>query len=1435
MEETSEEQMIIDESSIEFLLDPMKGIKINENELESVQEKLLFISGIYIENFKSYENINFIGPLHPKFSCIVGPNGCGKSNVMDAILFVFGFRASNMRMKKLNELIYRMSDHKSHDFGRVKIIFMNRNSNEHLSIERAISIDGKSKYLLNDVETSRNQIRQKLREHSIDIDEHRFLILQGEIERISQMRPKGNEKKRNGLLEYLEEVLETSHFTELLNDLRKKCEALENDILPRTKRELKNVQFRLDNHRKSRSETIEEINRFNLRNEKSFKNFILIRKLLSRSIEKCREEYEETSKELDKSSKEYEDKLNNYKKSIENHRKEMEKMQKQFVEFSKKLYELDELKDQLTTLKRQKVNEELKKTDNVDELGRTKKKLEKMGNKEEKWKEVKETEKKLRDMVEIIGEMKMKIEKMNEKLNERDGRIRMENEKKNSEKMDLENCVRKLKEIIGKKNSKKLEIDENEKKLNSFQTELEKKEKELNEVEKKIKDDENQIQNDDEDDGDDLVEVCGRLEKLTNEENNLFDSICELQDRLNSQQAEENFLMKTTDKSLQCLLRDGSLYGKLGQLGSIPEKYDIAISTSTSALDNYVVRDSETGQRAIQLLREHRARVAKFIISDSINYLKYQINRKFRCPPNSERLFDVIVPDRTEYRLPFYFAVRDTLVVADLDVARSIQFKSNNQYRIVTLGGKIIESSGAMIGGGKSYMGAMRISGRRLPEMREVNEAKSLDDCRMDLKECEKRLTIIRNDKQKLSEKVGRMKEMAVKRKLNDEKRKELEWKRNQLMDMIEELRNAIIIQKKFLLEQIIPQTMEEENSIGKLRSELTQIKIIEEQFSTVHYPVEYVEIKQELDKKEKIKMEMNLKKNKLERMMEKERIDKISFEREILELTRKSEIISNRIIRLEEFLKSKEEEKNIVESSLKENDRIEEKIEEHQIQHETLSIKLRKLKQSSKVELNRLKETKLEKEYSMNEMEELKEKLKKFSKSFHRLHSELLIDELDIKRSTRSVLSKHSEKDLMKFFQETENLKEFFLNQKKSIIDKSFEMMEIDEEISLTQLNKIGEKTKNEFEKGLRRVRLELENSNYVNRREITRGNILNNFLQHQMLNDDFLNSMEKKMDMIKKFFSIFYDHLRLTHELKLNELIYQKIFHNIQQVESVRIQQFNGKLKILKGYLKSIYSHLSHGGDAELQAIDSIQPFLEGIQYSIRPSGRSWKKMEMLSGGERTLASLALVFAIQRCRPCSFYIMDEIDAALDYRNSQLVSDYILRDGGVLSQFIIISLRPELFEKSLCLFTVYKINNRTLSWFSIPILKDHIVGKLVKMRTMNKLNEPHQNKSSEINQCKMKMAKSLMKYGRDLDKMSQICQNYEEIEWKTETDDVDIVELKKYFEEILNSLSKEQIRELSQFSSSFPHFKNDLLAADKFQKIMFSLLSYIHHKLSCE
>eukprot|EP01071_Lankesteria_metandrocarpae_P004711 Lankesteria_metandrocarpae@DN3666_c0_g1_i1.p1 len=114
------------------------------------------------------------------------------------------------------------------------------------------------------------------------------------------------------------------------------------------------------------------------------------------------------------------------------------------------------------------------------------------------------------------------------------------------------------------------------------------------------------------------------------------------------------------------------------------------------------------------------------------------------------------------------------------------------------------------------------------------------------------------------------------------------------------------------------------------------------------------------------------------------------------------------------------------------------------------------------------------------------------------------------------------------------------------------------------------------------------------------------------------------------------------------------------------------------------------STGGQAflELDEADSEQPFKTGIQFHVMPPSKRFREIQMLSGGEKSMASLALLFALQTFQGSPFVVLDEVDAALDPVNVTALGAFIKRST---FQVIAISLKDRLYSKADCLFGVYK------------------------------------------------------------------------------------------------------------------------------------------------
>jgi chromosome segregation protein len=120
----------------------------------------------------------------------------------------------------------------------------------------------------------------------------------------------------------------------------------------------------------------------------------------------------------------------------------------------------------------------------------------------------------------------------------------------------------------------------------------------------------------------------------------------------------------------------------------------------------------------------------------------------------------------------------------------------------------------------------------------------------------------------------------------------------------------------------------------------------------------------------------------------------------------------------------------------------------------------------------------------------------------------------------------------------------------------------------------------------------------------------------------------------------------------------------------------------------LNEVFPRLFEGGSAKLIMTEPNNPLETGIEFMIHPPGKKLTRMSLLSGGEKALSAIALIFSIFLIRPASFCLMDEIDSSLDDTNVFRFND-LLRLIGDKSQIIMITHNKKTMEFADTLFGI--------------------------------------------------------------------------------------------------------------------------------------------------
>ena len=1257
-----------------------------------------------LENFKSYAGVSEIGPFHKCFSSVVGPNGSGKSNVIDAMLFVFGKRAKKLRLNKVSELIHSSAAFKDDplQYARVSVHFhdiVDTGSGDldydvvpgsGVVVTRIARRDNSSTYKLDGRNCAFRDVATYLDSRGIDLNNNRFLILQGEVEMISMMAPKGRTEDDDGLLEYLEDIIGSNQFLEETNEAGGAVEALSEQRQERLNR-VKAIEAEKAGLEGAKVEAEALLSK-----EREIRRKCNV--LYQMNAARAGDEAVRATKELEAMGARLEEDRVRLQGADGRVAEIEESMAARQAEYDQVHAELKKTKDEFAAYERKDIQlkEDVKaEKANVKKfqakVAAEKKKEEaavaKGGEAEQS---IPVLEQKLQACGEIKAEMDAKLEKIFEQVRGKTDELRAELEEKTQElapvkqeravfQATLDTAVAEVKLMEDSTNRAKEQLEAAEGELASLEETQQSKRDELAASEDELTQSRERI-----------VDAEKEEKQLAETEKVLAAKNSGMMSRVEEAKAARNASSnrsKAVSGILEASKKGGELskYGVLGRLGdlaTISEEYDVAISTACGFLDHIVVQTSVGAQRCISYLRKHDLGRANFIALDKTK--KGAHDRAVETPEGSPRLFDLIQPRHPAVTPALYLGVGNTLVAPDLDTASRWAFDFGRRHRVVTVDGKLIESSGTMQGGGKSVKkGGMRLRNSNGGSV--SASAMDIDDNELDCKQIEaeardalKALQDCRSTRKSLVEEVRKLKRRVKTLEVKIPKlAMEIEGcdtTRENLTKSIPELREQCTVSEA------------DANKLSELKSNAEKCKM-----DMASCAMQASKLETEVAKLQKAILDAGG--------------PKLKKQQEKCEKALKMENDTSKELNAAKVaVKSSEK---AAEKASKAAAAAEEDLEKSRNSLEKKSAERKDLEGHAEAVFMAFENVKIveaEKRAALEAVSKEIEELKKSQSMLKCAEVELVatIDNLD-------KVVKDCEKRVAHWDQEISKLHD--AEEKEDDFDESDDEAEADKE----EANESGVAEKEEVGEADASGEAEMETEDDGAEKKTPESSGIKSLptLPRAALEQYDAAELKEDIAVLEKERSSIAKNANMgaIEEYRKKEADYLSKVSDLDEVTEKRnearkkheelrrkrLEMFMDGFGKISLKLKEMYQMITLGGDAELELVDSLDPFSEGIVFSVRPPKKSWKNIANLSGGEKTLSSLALVFALHHYKPTPLYVMDEIDAALDFKNVSIVANYI-KERTKNAQFIIISLRNNMFELADRLVGIYKTNNCTKS-----------------------------------------------------------------------------------------------------------------------------------------
>lgn len=1281
------------------------GLNNENNDEKNNAAPIGHLSRIELENFKSYKGKQIIGPFK-KFTSIIGPNGSGKSNLMDAISFVLGVQSAQLRGSTLRDLVYAydVQDSKEKRNASVSLVYvLNTNDEEEeeeeedeseerdgdkenskkkkrqkrgeeegekneVRFSRTISNSGASDYKIDNKTVTFEEYAEKLKQFGILVKARNFLVFQGDIEAVAQKSPKD-------LTQLFEQLSGSDELKQAYNDAQLKVKEAEeeNAVVFGKKKTLMSQRKQIKEQKDEAEKHIKLVNEL-----KELKTDRAMMKLfhLDEGIKTMQEE----KLKIVKSRDAHDEKNEANKVELEEKKKTKAQVAKSALVAEKKMSKLREELSKATP-KMVKSNESLQ---------RNKKKLQLLQTNLEKTKEDKDSRSqdvtKLEKQLEEVNdaerlydadqlkkaEKRSKVElsdAQREEFNQKRAEAGSKTFKFKRERDAAENRANVDKGTLERLEGKIAQLE----KRKSFLKENEKSQKaRLKEVGEKVKLAESDFKAQDA-----KIKILADEKRSTRAKAEHYQTqIDALTEKLRSAKAlrkENEREMKATEAIASMRSLFAGCRGRVTDLIKVSnKKYELAVITALGrSADAVVVDDRESAKECIQYLKDQRVPAMEFIPLKDIKTMSENNERLRELGGTAKLVIDVVSYDNAYHRAMLH-SLGDCVVCDTHAEAKKLAYDKSKKnagalLKVVSLDGTSIDKAGKLTGGSSQGLTdkANRFTRADIDTWRKEKE--KLETEMLKLKSVQQ---IINEESAVYSQKQRHERDLANLK----EDYKDVEAKLKRFQDEMTSINDA--------LKPIIPEREATEKSIKEFEAKIVELD------AKIHDISD--EIYAEFSKRVGIK---NIREHEEERETRRKK-----------QAEAKAEFASQRarVVELLDYEKSRDND-----SAIKRNEKDIKKCEK---EIETLETELEKLNQSTAEmktqlkeldgELKRAKDDARSVERELQSLKELNAEANDERERFSRLIN-AKNNHLDALRGSRLDVLKNASMELLEIPRAAQlaagsgsaKKKKKSSSRKRKTAGDDDDEEEEDEEVENDDDAMDVDAPRSEYDTDenyavdysdlkpelrlaidqAQRDRLDGEMRDECNERAAT------------------LEKLEPNMKALEQYDQILEKEKQQAVEIDNAREKLSACQITFREIAETRGARFRGAFEHVEKRISETYRELTKGsahptgGQAFLTLENYDEPFLGGVNFTAMPPSKRYREMEMLSGGEKTIAALALLFAIHSYRASPFFVLDEVDAALDKSNVEKMARFVrsksLGKGG--TQSIVISLKDNFYDKA--------------------------------------------------------------------------------------------------------------------------------------------------------